>query len=497
MKSNKKYSRTIGFTIITIIVFSTIYFYYNENHFVDFKKNDYSKAISFIKKRLTKHKAIYKKLVDADGEFVYYSPYDYDNLYKAKEVLDSLLATNSLVTIEEEDQWKISNELLKKHVDNSIYTWKTSKFSRDINFEDFSNYLLPYRIEHELSSNYQEIILDTFSEVFDSIQLLKTRKQAVIAINDEFKKRIVFDLRSHADLNSPSVLETLAQKKGSCKSITQFTALSMRAMGLTVAIDECPIWAHRNSGHQWNAFLNKDLKWIPFGGAETNPDEFYTINDSVKAPKIFRHTFSFQNDFAPPLINKVNIPPIFQQENRIDVTHEYVSTSNVEVKLNTTTENNKILYLAVFNAEQWKIVSWSIIKNGVAIFKQMGDNNIIYLPVFYKKGEIISADDPFLLTPSEKIILTTNFTKKEQIFLKYYNKLYDIEWHIGKPNIGSKMELFYWNNNWVSCGVQVVEKDRTLKFIAPKNALFLIKSYDFENTWQRIFTLENGEQVWF
>ncbi|GAA3582034.1 hypothetical protein [Snuella lapsa] len=265
-----------------------------------------------------------------------------------------------------------------------------------------------------------------------------------------------------------------------------------------VAVDECPTWAHRNSGHQWNAFLDATTRWIPFGGAETNPDEFDVINDSVKAPKIFRHTFSFQEDFAPKNIANRDIPPIFRQKNRIDVTSEYVNTSDITIALDNSIElNNDILYLAVFNADQWKIVSWASINDGNATFKQMGNNNIVYLPVFYRDNKIIPAAPPFILTPKEKTPIIPNLSEKEYVSLKYYNKFYDIEWHIGRPKTGWKMELFYWDNQWISCGTQVVKADRVLTFKAPTDGLYLIRSYNFANTWQRIFTIENGEQVWF
>ena len=81
--------------------------------------------------------------------------------------------------------------------------------------------------------------------------------------------------------------------KGGCRGITTLTTLALRNIGIVSAIDECPVWAHRNSGHQWNVVRTESGEWIPFNGAEDSIGAvFPTLNDSVKAPKIYRKQFT-------------------------------------------------------------------------------------------------------------------------------------------------------------------------------------------------------------
>jgi len=487
--------------IIVIILLSTLFFIIRNTstlHFLlDLEKTPEQKSKAFLKKEMVHHRTVYKKLVNSKGAFVEFNPYDYSGLYIAKKALDSLKTVYGFIRIIEDDESEISEEQLNNHINASVKTWQNSKFSKHVSFQDFLNFMLPYRAGKEHLSNYKRQLLETFSNEFEGIENLNTPLEAVNKLNNAFKEKIMFDLRSHAQLNSPGVLEVLTQQKGSCIDITQFTAITMRTAGLAVAIDECPIWAHRNAGHQWNSFLNSDGNWVPFSGAEKNPDEFDSINDSVKAPKIFRHTFSSQPNFAPSVETKTDIPPLFRNNHRIDVTHEYVNTSNVTVKLKDSLIDNKIIYLAVFNAEKWKIVSWAKINNGIAKFKEMGNNNIVYLPVFYKNGITIPTSKPFLLTPTKKIIFSPKTLSNKFFNLKNYNKFFDSKWNIGKPQPGWKMELFYWNNKWVSCGIVKIADSKTLDYTIPQGGLYLIKSYNFKNTWQRVFSIENSEQVWY
>ena len=132
--------KTIKPLIASAAVLVIIGIYFIRHHAKATSKFD--STLKFIQQELSNHKTVYKKLVDDQGEFVDFSPYDYNTLYEARGVLDSLKNIYGLVKIEEEDAWKISDEQLKNHINSSIETWKNSKFTSHVSFTDFSNYLL-------------------------------------------------------------------------------------------------------------------------------------------------------------------------------------------------------------------------------------------------------------------------------------------------------------------------------------------------------------------
>ena len=380
-----------------------------------------------------------------------------------------------------------------------LKTRRNSPFIKRVGSDIFNEFILPYRGANEKFADYHQTIENLFSEVIENFSQYLTTHEKVIAINSELTKILKFDLRSHALLEEPSLPEVLVEGKGSCNSLTSVAAQTMRFFGIPTAIDECPVWAHRNSGHRWNAYLDENGKWVPYAGAETNPDEFNVINDSVKVPKIFRHTFSIQKGFQPPVINLEDMPPIFQFSNRIDVTQLYVSTSDVEINPNPDiVGNEKIIYLSVFNDQEWQIVSWAPIENGKAIFRKVGNNNIIYLPVLYKKGVTIPVAHPFILSANSMKTIVPYKNQTINMELKYHNVFYDFKWNIGLTKPGRNIELYYWENGWVLCGKYRAGEDHILRFTdVPGGALYWIKSNEWVNTWQRIFTIENGEQVWY
>ena len=60
---------------------------------------------------------------------------------------------------------------------------------------------------------------------------------------------------------------------------------------------------------------------------------------------------------------------------------------------------------------------------------------------------------------------------------------------------GDDYELFYWDNQWISLGVQRAKK-QYLKYTVPENALLWLRNLT-RGKEERIFTYENGRQVWW
>ena len=63
---------------------------------------------------------------------------------------------------------------------------------------------------------------------------------------------------------------------------------------------------------------------------------------------------------------------------------------------------------------------------------------------------------------------------------------------------GELYELFYWDNNqWNSLGKQTGTSKQYLEYTnAPLNSLFWLRNLT-KGKEERIFTYENGEQVWW
>ena len=178
--------KTIKTLIASAIALAIVGIYFIRHHAKATSKFD--SALTFIQHELPNHKTVYRKLVNSKGDFVDFSPYDYNNLYKAIEVLDSLKRIHGLVEIVKEDSWEVKEQQLEEHIKFSLDIWEKSKFSEHVEFQDFCNYLLPYRAGVENLSNYRNQILNTFEEELRQIEKVESAEHAVEIINEAFKK---------------------------------------------------------------------------------------------------------------------------------------------------------------------------------------------------------------------------------------------------------------------------------------------------------------------
>ncbi len=453
-------------------------------------------ATHFLEKNYAGHNSFVRYIVDREGKEVDYSPYRYADLYKALKAFDSLCTTHTLYTEFLGDSLTVGYPALREHARRMVGVWQHVPWKGYFSHDYFYEYLLPYRTGNEKWSDYADTLLANISSIHSAHGDMATIAKV---INHELAGRLSFDLRSHGLLYDPGIPELLRDGKGSCMALCGIAAQALRLAGIPTAIDECPIWAHRNSGHQWNSFVNEDGQWIPFDAMEKYDfDSFAAISDSVKAPKIFRHTFSPCKNCLPPVKQRADIPPALKSPYRIDVTDRYVTVSDVEIEVSDGEEYGNIIYLSVFNGGEWKVVEWAAIKNGKALFKNMGNNHIVYLPVYYRNNQVIPIDDPFVLTPWGKTVQTAQTDRRKDVSLSYFNVFYDLKWHRGRPSQISEFELCYWNKEWISCGKFIAGPDKQLHYKSvPPGAVYWLKITNWDNTWQRIFTIENGEQLWF
>ena len=63
-------------------------------------------------------------------------------------------------------------------------------------------------------------------------------------------------------------------------------------------------------------------------------------------------------------------------------------------------------------------------------------------------------------------------------------------------NVGQDYELFYWDKKWVSLGFQTATRNSFTYNNVPSEALLLLKNHT-KGVEERIFTYENGKQVWW
>jgi hypothetical protein len=251
-------------------------------------------------------------------------------------------------------------------------------------FDDFCEYILPYRIANEplLTNDSVSYSWGSFIELLESYQYTPKMTSEIKLLQEK--------LWNSEDQKCIAVRDILVPGLDSityhleCIDDCYYMLGRLRAIGLPAAIDFVPGWPYRNHGHFWvtliePTFSNRNLS-----------DRLLSV-----APKVYRMTFSHN---PIPIPNGVDsIPDLFKEPFYKDVSNEYINVSNLRVDISSeSAQKAPYIYLAIFNNLDWLPIAWTKAQRGHALFKDVG-RGMIYLPVYYEGKRKENASFPILL----------------------------------------------------------------------------------------------------
>lgn len=136
----------------------------------------------------------------------------------------------------------ISAESLIKNIDSSFEEWKNGNWARHLSFDDFCEYLLPYRVGDE---NFEEWREELCKQYKPRIEWMKYQYDkcysaywAALYMNDQIKnlKFNIYAVLPKSQVENPlMVLKNM--RMGECNDYAMLTAYIMRASGIPVGID--------------------------------------------------------------------------------------------------------------------------------------------------------------------------------------------------------------------------------------------------------------------
>ncbi len=280
----------------------------------------------------------------------------------------------------EYDIHNITSDFLINNIDFKFKLLELLPWNVYLSFDDFCNYLLPYRIHNE------PLIFDdrdTLNKIISDISIAMQSYQDSYIYSSIYVNHIYKYIFKRPNIHSIKSNSNVSHSLYDCNAVTSCLISKNRYTGLATSNDFVPHWGNSDGRHNWCKIYADDLK-----------NNNYNYIERSKMPKVYRRTYSHN---PSPKGDLDYIPLLFTPFIK-DVTDEYICTTDIEVDFSATTKKEgKNVYLAVFNELKWQPVAWSTInKGGKAIFKSMG-RNIVYQPMYYNGEEEVIADYPFIL----------------------------------------------------------------------------------------------------
>ncbi len=472
-------------------------------------KNDPKKleAASFLIAYMPDHYYANVALVDSLGEQVPLNVMDFETALEVQAYIDSLeteLGELHYKLIEKRDDEKtITADFLIKDIDLAFRAYETLPWTSQYSWDDFKEYILPYRGSSEPISNWRQYFWNEFADLRDSTN---DALELAFLVNDRARKMFTFKEVFYFHPADQGLEEMLKNGYGRCEDMTNFAIYAMRANGLAITSDYTPYWPDRSNNHAWNSIVLLNGEVIPFMGSEANPGSY---NLQKKIAKVYRKLFSEETGTLEQLLpDSLKAPPWLGFSNYRDVTKKYVDVSNVTVKLYT---DQPFLYIAVYNDNEWNPIHWGkVIDNNSVTFTDMG-RDIAYLPVSYEVVDTIIVDDeekpkydaipaaaPFILTNEGFPVYFDNshLSDREKIQQKF---IMHKTGHggINKVKIDSTYTWYAWSDNdWLELADTTAVSDSLVFEYFYPNSLYKVEESCLHPD-PRIFTIKDGEVIFW
>ena len=462
------------------------------------------RAACFLIGNMTGHSYVTYALEDTTGKVIPYDVLEYptfDSLQASFKVLEE---KNGSLDFKKKDVIKdettISTDYLINQIDYAFRAWRERPFAWWLTFDQFCQYVLPYRGSNEPLDPWRESFFTQFSSLQSSMKDSTDPIEAARLLNKDVMSWFKFDSRYYYHPTDQGLSEMRKSGMGRCEDMTNLAIFAMRANGLAVTSDYTPFWADAGNNHAWNAILLPSGKVVPFMGAEANPGEYTLFH---KPAKVYRKTFDQHTEnLAFQKHKQKKLPGWLSGKSYIDVTPDYVKTCDVTAKLTSPVADSvDIAYLCVFNSGEWQPIQWGRISGNSATFSAMGID-VMYMPAFYLNEKVVPAGPPFHLHGDCTV---TNFEYSAdrlpttvQLISTTHRTLQTSTDGVIKSALdpGKEYELSYWDGEWKSAGKETATDQPLLFSKVPPGCLYWLVATGSDKE-ERIFTIDGVMQVWW
>lgn len=302
----------------------------------------------------------------------------------------------------ENDRKLVSVRFLVKHIDHAFEKWTTSQFARDLSFDDFKEYILPYRCVAgygflETGAEYDRwfgkyVRSDTASSISNSVEAYNKAVYWMRGMNGNTNRTVkagLYDMYTHGIHD--------------CVDVASYGCNILRSCGIPTALEYNICYRNLSGRHFHCSVLNsQNDRWEPFSPESALPGDGKW--EAAEVMNVYRQMYGAQKN-TPYFLKAKNeqIPDILSNPCIKDVTSYMKQTERITLPCRFG-EFNNLVYLATFNRESGGLipVTWGVIdrEKQSATFENVLPF-IFYIMTGYQNGKLVVLSNPFYVKPSD------------------------------------------------------------------------------------------------
>lgn len=302
------------------------------------------------------------------------------------------------------DITELDFDFLTDHIDNAFRVWHESPFARNLTFDEFKEYILPYRcVEgygfnetgkayHELFAKY--VMADSTADLRTTIEYYNA---AINNLRDMNGKTHRTRLAGLYDLYSRDFHD--------CVDVASYGCNILRACGLPVVVEHNICYRSLSGRHYHCSVYNDSTDtWQTFNAESSLPgDGDWAFAETAN---VYRSTYAAQKD-TPPFLKAEGeyVPPVLDDPCMKDVTAYLAKTVSITLPFHESTKCN-LAYLATYSRD-WQgaiPVTWGVKdrSRGEVTFNHAMPG-LLYFPVYYPDESYSTFGQPFYIEMDDSV----------------------------------------------------------------------------------------------
>ena len=310
--------------------------------------------------------------------------------------------------VRKRDILEIDSAYLCHNIEWAFKVWKEQPWGKNISFDMFCEYILPYRIDDEPLAYWREMYYEKYNSLLDSLRMSNTldKEDPVVAasylIERLLDKEHIFTSVTPTSFGhiGPEYVQYLL---GSCREVTDFCVYLFRALGIPCAIDFIPMSGSGSAGHFWLVTWDKNGEDYKMDFPEplqlVRKSWWYAMDMSAK---MYRYTFSVNRGvYESMAAYGEELYPFWRLPKFKDVTHGYAQYYKKEMKIPSERiykekRDGKIAYLCLSSRDRWIPVDWTEYDRNNLVFRNLKKSSIMRVAT-YENGSLHFVTDPFIV----------------------------------------------------------------------------------------------------
>lgn len=306
----------------------------------------------------------------------------------------------------------ITAEYLIDNIDRAFDNWQKRPWNRSLSFEDFCEYLLPYRIGDEPLEEWRELYEKKYGYLLDSIYKGSDVVEAANLVSRHLQEP-VFIYCEDFELPHIGPRYLFSHRYGSCVDAADIVTYAFRAVGIPCMED-----TDARGGHVWNVVRDTTGRDVPIWYIASEAVRGSRDTGGYKRGKVYRPMYGFQEEKAAHLGDDwKSMPLLFYHPYMKDVSYAYYPDT---LRILTGIPDGEVCYLAHFHEAHWWSCACARSASGKMEIPNL-ESELVYLPMKYTKGNYYPSGFPFWFAGGEINTFLPDWEKtvKVRLYRKY------------------------------------------------------------------------------